>query len=240
LRGVTAVAVLADEAAFWSADGSANPDTEILNAVRPSLATTSGPLIVISSPHARRGEVWQTYKRAFGELGDPKILVLKGPSRALNPTLPQAVVDRAMERDPASASAEYLAEFRVDLEPFVSREIAEAAVDLGVFERPPMTGTMYFGFTDPSGGSMDSMTAAIAHSEGRLLVLDAVREFRPHFRRKPSLPRSRRCSNGTTYRSQLGTDTLASGRERLLRGMASPTERLNVRAQICIKNSCLS
>ncbi|MGY3445632.1 hypothetical protein [Bradyrhizobium sp. USDA 4473] len=181
LRGVTSVAVIADEAAFWSLDGTANPDSEVLNAVRPSLATTSGPLIVISSPHARRGELWNTYRRAYGQGGDPKIMVLQAASRTMNPSLPQSVVDRAIERDPAAASAEYLAVFRVDLEPFVSREVAEAAIDPGVFERAPLEGIQYRGFVDPSGGSMDSMTAGIAHAEGQVLTLDAVREFKPPF-----------------------------------------------------------
>ena len=45
IRGVTCVAVLADECAFWMSDDSANPDVEILNAARPALATTQGPLI---------------------------------------------------------------------------------------------------------------------------------------------------------------------------------------------------
>ncbi|MBR0797303.1 hypothetical protein JQ615_18095 [Bradyrhizobium jicamae] len=181
LRGVTSVAIIADEIAFWSVEGAANPDSEILNAVRPSLATTAGPLICISSPHARRGELWNTYRRAFGPGGDPKILVLQAASRTMNPSLPQSVVDRAIERDPAAASAEYLAVFRVDLEPFVSREVAEAAVDPGVFERAPIDGVIYRGFVDPSGGSMDSMTVGIAHAEGRVLILDAVREFKPPF-----------------------------------------------------------
>lgn len=181
LRGVTAVAVVADEAAFWAAEGSANPDTEILNAVRPSLATTGGPLVVISSPHARRGEVWKTYRRSFGPNGDPRILVLQGKSRDLNPTLPQAVVDRALERDPASAAAEYLAQFRTDLEAFVARDVVEAAVDPGIFERTPIEGLTYYAFTDPSGGSADAMTVAIAHLETQTLVLDALREFVPPF-----------------------------------------------------------
>lgn len=181
LRGVTAVAVIADEVAFWAADGSANPDTEILNAVRPSLATTGGPLVVISSPHARRGEVWKTYRRSFGPNGDPRILVLQGKSRDLNPTLPQALVDRALERDPASAAAEYLAQFRTDLEAFVAREVVEAAVDPGVFERPPLEEVPYYGFTDPSGGSADAMTVAVAHLEVQTLILDALREFIPPF-----------------------------------------------------------
>ena len=36
-------------------------------------------------------------------------------------------------------------------------------------------------FTDPSGGSQDSFTLAIAHAEKDLAVLDAVREVRPPF-----------------------------------------------------------
>ena len=51
LRGPTYVAVIADEAAFWHSDEAvANPDVEIINAVRPGPATTGGPLIIASSP----------------------------------------------------------------------------------------------------------------------------------------------------------------------------------------------
>jgi hypothetical protein len=181
LRGVTAVAVLADEVCFWSVDDAANPDTEILNAVRPALATTGGPLICISSPHARRGEMYGTHKRHFGAAGDPLILVAQGASRDFNPSLPQSVVDRAMERDPAVASAEYGGQFRADLEAFVSREIVEAAIDVGVHERAPIGGVTYHAFVDPSGGASDAMTVAIAHCEGRVLTLDAVRDRRPPF-----------------------------------------------------------
>ena len=39
----------------------------------------------------------------------------------------------------------------------------------------------YFGFVDPSGGSQDSMTLAIAHNEKGTAVLDAVREHKPPF-----------------------------------------------------------
>jgi hypothetical protein len=181
LRGVTAVAVIGDEVAFWNVDDAANPDSAILDAVRPALATTGGPLICISSPHARRGEMYSTHKRHYGAVGDPLILVAQGASRDFNPSLPQSVVDRAMERDPAVASAEYGGQFRADLEVFVSREIVEAAVDAGVHERAPIAGVQYFAFVDPSGGASDAMTMAIAHLEGRVLTLDATRERKPPF-----------------------------------------------------------
>jgi phage terminase large subunit-like protein len=45
LRGPTYVAVIADECAFFMSDEySANADVEIINAIRPGLATTSGPV----------------------------------------------------------------------------------------------------------------------------------------------------------------------------------------------------
>lgn len=95
IRGGTAVAIVADEAAFWRNEATANPDSEILAAARPMLATTNGPLIVVSSPYARRGEVYGAYKRDFGPNGDPLILVAKGASRTFNPTLSEHVVARA-------------------------------------------------------------------------------------------------------------------------------------------------
>jgi hypothetical protein len=180
-RGPTSAAVIADEAAFWRADDAANPDTEILNALRPSLATTGGPLIVISSPYARRGELHATWKRDYGPAGDPRILVVHGTSRDLNPTLPQRVVDRAMEKDPAAARAEYLAEFRTDVETLLSLESIEAATIPGRLELPPSSNVRYVAFTDPSGGSADSFTLAVAHLEGATTILDAVRERRPPF-----------------------------------------------------------
>jgi hypothetical protein len=90
LRGVTCVAVIGDEIAYWFAEGqtaNVNTDAEILDAIRPSLATTGGPLICISSPYARRGELFETWKRDFGPEGDPRILVVHGTSRDLNPSL---------------------------------------------------------------------------------------------------------------------------------------------------------
>jgi len=183
LRGVTTVAVIGDEAAFWQNDdgGSVNPDSAILDAVRPSLATTGGPLIVISSPYARRGAVFETWQRHYGDKGDPLILVAHGASRDFNPSLPQKVVDDAMGRDPAWARAEYLGQFRSDIEQFIKAEAVEACVIRGAFERPPRAGLRYQGFIDPSGGADDSMTLAIAHREGERAILDAVREIKPPF-----------------------------------------------------------
>jgi hypothetical protein len=181
IRGITAVAAICDEIAFWRSDDAANPDREIMKALRPSLATTNGPLICISSPHAKRGELYGTFKQHYGASGHPLILVAKAPSRTMNPSLPQSVVDRAYESDPEAASAEYGAEFRNDIGAFVSRDAIEAVVSRGVTVRSPIDGVSYVAFVDPSGGSSDSMTVAIAHREGEHTVLDCVAERKPPF-----------------------------------------------------------
>ena len=180
IRGYTCVFAVADEIAFWRSEDSANPDKEILNALRPAMATVPRHLLVsISTPYSRRGALWETWRRYYGQ--DGPVLVWQASSKAMNPTLPDAVIKQAFEQDPAAAAAEYDAQFRTDVETFVSREAVESAVAPGRHELPPAPGVRYCGFVDPSGGSQDSMTLAIAHMEGETRVLDAVRERRPPF-----------------------------------------------------------
>ena len=181
IRGLTCVASLNDEIAYLRSEDSANPDREVLQALRPSLATTGGPLICISSPHAKRGELYNTFKRHFGPEGHPLVLVAKAPSWVMNPSLPQSVVDRAFEADPEAASAEYMAEFRNDISAFISRDAIEAAVPRGVTVRAPLDSVTYFAFCDPSGGSSDSMTLALGHRESDRAVLDAIAERKAPF-----------------------------------------------------------
>jgi hypothetical protein len=110
-------------------------------------------------------------------------MVAKGSSREFNATLLQSVVDRAYERDPAAASAEYGAEFRRDIESFVAIEAVTACVSRGVYERAPQRGVVYSAFVDPSGGSADAMTLAIGHRDHarQVVVIDALREVAPPF-----------------------------------------------------------
>ena len=99
----------------------------------------------------------------------------------MNPTVKQSIVDRAIERDPAAAASEYLAEFRNDIFGFVSREVVQACVTVGERERPWSAAHRYVGFVDPSGGSSDSMTLAIGHREKDMTIADVVREIAAPF-----------------------------------------------------------
>ncbi len=181
-RGYSYAAVLADEVAFWRSDDSANPDVEIIGAIRPDLATLPGAMLLLaSSPYRKRGVLWQSFSRYFGR-DDARVLVWQAPSLDMNPSLDPAIVAEAYEDDPDAAAAEYGAEFRNDLSDFVPRAVVEAATVPGRFEIPPLTGVAYVAFVDPSGGTgTDSMTLAVAHQDGDRAILDAVREVRPPF-----------------------------------------------------------
>jgi hypothetical protein len=181
VRGYTIIAAICDEIAFWPAEDSANPDTEILNGLRPGMATIPDSLMLsISSPYARRGALFEAYRQHFGRDGDP-VLVWQADTRAMNDTVSAAVIAEAYERDAPSATAEYGAQFRTDVESFISFELAQSAVIAGRLELPFVKGVRYFGFTDPSGGSSDSMTLGIAHVHDARVVLDLFREVRPPF-----------------------------------------------------------
>jgi len=183
VRGYSLIGVVCDEVAFWLTDeGGANPDAEIIAGLRPGMATIPGALLLaISSPYARRGALWEAYRKHYGQDGDP-VLVWQADTAAMNPSVDAAVIADAYEQDQAAAAAEYGAEFRRDIESFVSREAVEAVVVPGRRELPPAWGARYTAFCDPSGGSADSMTVAVAHrdSSGRA-VLDMLVEQRPPF-----------------------------------------------------------
>ena len=120
-------------------------------------------LLCASSPFARRGALWGAYETHFGQ-EDAAPLVWQATTRQMNPTVRQSVIDRRMAEDEASARAEYLAEFRSELEAFVKLETVQGCTGTYV-ARPFNSAHRYYGFVDPSGGSEDAFTLAISHRE---------------------------------------------------------------------------
>ena len=176
VRGYTLACVICDELAYWRSDESSNPDKEIINALRPAMATLDGRLIALSSPYAKRGELWNTYSRHFGKPGP--VLVAQAETLQMNPSLPINVVYDALSRDFEAASAEYLALFRSDLEQFLLREVVDLAVRTSPLELPYDKAHKYTAFVDPAGGGADSFTLAIGHKEGDHTIVDVLRARR--------------------------------------------------------------
>jgi hypothetical protein len=165
VRGRSLLCVICDEVAFWRSEDSASPDVETAGAVAPGLARIRGSmLILISTAHKRSGLLYQKWRDAYGR-NDPDVLVVKGTTLQFNPTFDAKIIERQVASDPALYRAEYLSEWRDDLSTFISRDLLEAAVDVGVLVRPPVNGTRYHAFTDASGGAHDSFTLGIAHRD---------------------------------------------------------------------------
>jgi hypothetical protein len=183
-RGYTIVAALLDEIAFWEVDEhSSEPDVEVVNAIKPGMATIpEAMLLCASSPHARKGALWGAYSKYFGKDTDD-ILVWQAATREMNQSVPQRYIDRHIEEDPHRAAAEYGAQFRTDLEALLSKEAVEACVTPSCRELPYSYSQSYRAFCDPSGGSADSMTLAVGHFEtGKdIVVIDCLREVKPPF-----------------------------------------------------------
>jgi len=176
VRGRTLVAAVFDETAFWRDESTATPDTETYTAVLPSLATTNGMLLGISTPYRKVGLLYQKHRDHFG-VADEDVLVVQGASQTFNPSLADATIAAQRAADPTGASAEWDALFRTDIGAFLDDELIDAAVDRGrPLELSPVDGVVYVAFIDASGGvGADAYTICIGHKEGDSLVIDVVR-----------------------------------------------------------------
>ena len=182
-RGYTAVASLCDELAFWRSDESANPDFEILNAIRPAMVTIPNAMLLgLSSPHAKRGVLYSEHKNHYGK-NDSNVLVWQAPTWEMNKTISKDsdFIRSAYERDPVSANSEFGAEFRTDLSNFISMEAIEAVTVKNVSVMPYNSNFTYTAFTDSSGGARDDWTLAICHQENDLIILDCLVGYKPPF-----------------------------------------------------------
>lgn len=216
LRGPTYIGIIADELAHWHTDDYyVNPDVQVIGAARPGMLTTGGMLLMASSPWGRRGMLWDTYNKHFGPKGKPNILVAKGTTIEFNPNISQEIVDGELERDPETNTAEYLAEFRSDLEQFVRLEAVEQCIARGRHELEPLPTETYHAFDDPATGSgEDSWALAIAHSphgKPNNATIDLLREWKPPFSADAvikeicDLCRSYRCYKITSDKTGLWT-----------------------------------
>ena len=104
-RGYSYAAVIMDELSFFRDDLSANPDVELVRAVRPGLANLRGRLLGLSSPHSRRGHLWEMYRNYFGKAAP--VLVIQSPGTTLNPTISPEVIARARAEDAVAARSEW-------------------------------------------------------------------------------------------------------------------------------------
>jgi hypothetical protein len=179
-RGVRAGVAVVDEVEFLRSSDGYRLDVEMLRALRPTLATTGGKLIVLSSPYAQSGALFDLHRKHFGREGGD-VLVWQASAPAMNPTLSADYLRRMAQDDPEAYRSEVLGEFRPGLSTFFDPDALLACVEAGVRERRPQAKRAYAFFFDASGGRSDAAVLAGAHAEGGRAVLDVVRAWpAPH------------------------------------------------------------
>lgn len=182
IRGFTLLAAVVDELCFLGVaeESKVRNDSELIQALRPALLTTQGRLIGISSPYAKRGYAYQTWRANFGN-DRGRVLVWNCPSAVMNPTLSEDDVAEMVAEDRAAAESEVFGRWRDDVGAFVSRDTVERLVSKGRRELLPDASRHYSAFADVSGGRGDDATLSIAHRDGRRVIVDLLKRWRPPF-----------------------------------------------------------
>jgi hypothetical protein len=170
LRGATIVCAICDELAFWMDEDSRNPAGEVLEAIRPAMATVPGArLVMATTPWGKTGIVWDMYKdRAEHE----DLLVFHSSTSSMNPMVPQKFLDREQKRDPEVFKREYLAEFVDSVSGFLAYAEIRACVDEGLARRPYDARQHYIAAVDPSARRNDPFAVVIGHAEEEQVFID--------------------------------------------------------------------
>lgn len=174
VRGITIVAVICDEMAFWChKETAANPEHEILEALRPGMATVRRPkLIKISTPFRKEGILFSEFQRRT-ELDFP---VWQVPTSEMNPAISTKILDRARVRDEQTFRREFMAEFCEDVISWIDPETLEACVIRNRRELPRLAGGTYLAVIDPGFRHSDFALAILQRrSDGKIVLCRIVR-----------------------------------------------------------------
>ena len=179
IRGRTLLAVVLDEVALWRDEVSAVPDLEVYRAVLPSLMTTQGMLIGISTPYRKIGLLHQKHRDHFGVDGDD-VLVVQGAARAStqhshklrsmrpSPTIPKVLAPNGKRRSERTLPRSSMR--RPSMPPLTT--IGRCNCHRVVF---------IIRVRGQCGGRHDAFTLCIGHEEGETFVADVIEGIRPPF-----------------------------------------------------------
>jgi len=180
MRGYSTALVVLDEFCFFrDKDGVANPVDDIIASLTPTILP-GGKLLAISTPYARSGYAFEVFEAAYGK-NNEDVLVVKAETLFLNPEFSARKIQKEFRRDAIKARTEWNAEFRSDLETYVSREILDEAI-LPYESLVHTPGREFRAFVDVSGGSRDRYALAISYADqdGKVVVA-RLKWFDPPF-----------------------------------------------------------
>jgi phage terminase large subunit-like protein len=174
VRGLSIVCAICDELAFWQHEQTdANPEDEVLSALRPAMATfPTAKLIKISTPFRKEGILW----REFQQRAELDHLVWQMPSPEMNPTLLPSILEQERKHDEEKFRREFLAEFTDQINAWVTPDVLEPCIVRGRTELPRVEKATYAVAIDPAF-RRDDFALAILHrnADGTIVVDRASR-----------------------------------------------------------------
>lgn len=183
VRGHSTVLCLCDEVASWHSEG-VHVDTDIIDAVRPSLDYQHSKILKISTPRGRLGEIFTDHRDYYGKENEDVLVFESGghDTRFFNPSYSQRKLDKTARRKPSLYAQEHLALFVDSVGLFPAELIDSLTDEQRMRELPALKDTEYIAFTDSAGGSGSSSSAiCIGHVEEERVVIDLVRSTPPPF-----------------------------------------------------------
>jgi len=163
--------LVADEIGHFFIQGP-KADSQILNALMPRMSQFPGAkLILISTPSAKQGALWNYFEQGFQV---PGRLTIKAESIYMNPLVNKEFLAKEKARDIDNYNREFLAEFAEQVEAFLSYELVvnslKLAGDLAYNSK-----YQYFAGIDASGLSgRDKFALAVTHKRDNNIYCDKV------------------------------------------------------------------
>ena len=170
VRGVSIVCAICDELAFWRhEETAANPEEEVLAALRPAMATfPTAKLIKISTPYRKEGILW----REFQQRDELDHLVWQMPSSEMNPTLRPSFFEKERKRDEEKFRREFLGEFTDQVNAWVVLDVLEPCIVSGRTELPRVENADYVVAVDPAFKHNDFALAVLHKTADGPVVVD--------------------------------------------------------------------
>jgi phage terminase large subunit-like protein len=174
-RGISIVCSICDELAFWQHEETdANPEEEVLSALRPAMATfPTAKLIKISTPFRKEGILW----REFQQRAELDHLVWQMPSPEMNPTLLPSILEQERKHDEERFRREFLAEFTDQINAWITPETLEGCIVRGRTELPHVENATYAVAVDPALKCSDFALAILHRQADGAVVVDRVQTW---------------------------------------------------------------
>jgi hypothetical protein len=158
--------------AFWRhEETAANPEQEVIDALRPAMATLHNTkLVKISTPFRKEGILYDEFQRR----NELEHLVWQVSTEEMNPVVTKVFLDEARQRNEETFKRELLAEFTDNIVGWITGEILDPCIVRGRRELPQLPDVRYAAALDPASRHNDFALAVLHLTAEGMIVVDRV------------------------------------------------------------------